>query len=95
MELELIEKTGDRHTDSGKREAMYAFRREEKPEISPELFAWCVCDFFDQNHKNESTVSFREISVGRGSPGQVFKLPESDLRERLESLADMTGGSMA
>lgn len=36
--------------------------------------------------------SFREISVGRGSPGQLFKLPETDIRARLESIRDDSGG---
>ena len=40
VELQLIVKTGDREIDrsSGKREPIYVFRREEKPDITPELF---------------------------------------------------------
>lgn len=88
VELELIQKIGEREVGntSRKRELIYAFRREPKPEISEKLFAYCLHDFFTQRYPNELTLSFREISVGRGSPGQIFKLPESDLRERLESL---------
>ncbi len=96
VELELVQKTGDRRddTNSGKLEPIYAFRREEKPEISSELFTYCLFDFFYQRHKNELTVSFRDISVGYGSPGQVFKLPESDIRDRLEVLDRQTGGTL-
>ncbi len=96
VELELIRKTGERNAgpDSGKREPIYAFRREEKHEISSELFVYCLFDFLYRRHQNESTISFREISVGHGSPGQVFKLPENDLRERLETLEDRTDGSL-
>lgn len=88
VELELIQKIGEREVDnaSRKRELIYAFRREPKPEISDRLFAYCLHDFFIQRNPNETTLSFREISVGHGSPGQIFKLPESDLRERLEIL---------
>ena len=88
VELELIQKVGERAIDavSGKRELIYAFRREPKPEISNKLFAYSLNDFFVQRYPNESTLSFREISIGHGSPGQIFKLPESDLRERLEGL---------
>src|SRR5207247_9454536 len=47
VELELIIKVGEREIDrlAGKREPIYAFRREEKPEITPELFAYCLHDF--------------------------------------------------
>ncbi len=92
VELELIQKVGERESDnaSGKRELIYRFRRESKPEISDRLFTYCLHDFFTQRYPNETTVSFREISVGRGSPGQIFKLPESDLRERLEILNSQT-----
>ena len=88
VELELIQKIGERVIDnaSGKRELIYAFRREPKSEISDKLFVYCLYDFFTQRYPSELTLSFREISVGHGSPGQIFKLPESDLRERLESL---------
>jgi hypothetical protein len=96
VELELIRKTGEREVgpNGGKREPIYAFCRGEKPEISPELFVYCLFDYFCRRHKNESTISFREISVGHGSPGQVFKLPENDLRERLETLENRTDGRL-
>jgi hypothetical protein len=32
-------------------------------------------------------LRFRDVSVGLCSPGQVFKLPEEDVRERLELYA--------
>ena len=87
VELELIRKVGERASaDSMRREAIYAFRVEEKPEISAELFAYCLADFWAQRFSEERTLSFREIAVGEGSPGQVFKLPEHALRERLETI---------
>jgi hypothetical protein len=87
VELELIRKIGERaSTDSMRREAIYAFRVEEKPEISAELFAYCLADFWEQRFSQEKTIPFRQIAVGEGSPGQVFKLPEQALRERLETI---------
>lgn len=93
VELELIQLVGERKLEgSGKREAIYAFRREEKPEITPELFAYCVHDFWQKRRPNEKTLRFRDVAFGHGSPGQVFKLPEWDLRHRLESIeADSEG----
>ena len=85
---------GERGGDGGNGhvEPVYAFRREEKPEISPELFLYCLNDFWNERH-SESTLPFREIAHGHGSPGQVFKLPEDDVRARVERLAAQTEGS--
>lgn len=86
VELEILQKVGEHKTDgSGKRENVYAFRREEKDEITPELFIYCLAEFWERR-ANDKTMAFREISVGHGSPGQIFKLPELAIRERLESI---------
>ena len=45
IELELIQNVGERTTvRSNRRESIYAFRVEEKPEISPELFIYSLDD---------------------------------------------------
>ena len=31
-------------------------------------------------------MAFRDVAVGESSPGQVFKLPESAIRDRLETI---------
>jgi len=96
VELELLQKIGDRANKplTGKHEPIFVFRREEKPEISSELFVYCLYDFFNTAFPNENTLTFREIAVGHGSPGQIFKLPENDLRKRLENLEKDTSGSL-
>ena len=47
VDLELIIKTGERPVDcnGGRGECIYAFRREPKPEITPDLFLYCLNDF--------------------------------------------------
>jgi hypothetical protein len=93
VELELIETVGERaEPESNRRELIYAFRVEEKPEISAELFIYCLDEFWTKRHAQDLTLSFREIAVGEGSPGQVFKLPEQAIRERLESIQKDSGG---
>ena len=89
VELELLLKIGDREIDrtSGRREPVYAFRRDEKPEISQELFLYCLHDFWTERHGNEQTLSFSEVAHGHGGPGQIFKLAEDEIRARLEDLA--------
>jgi len=97
VELELIIKVGDRELDrsSGRREPIYAFRRDEKPDITPELFIYCLHDFWQERHEAEATLPLREVAHGHGSPGQVFKLPEEDVRARVADLAQFSDGVFA
>jgi hypothetical protein len=92
-ELNLITKVGERQSsDSGRREPIYAFRVEEKPEISGELFAYCLNDYWTKRRSNEGVLSFRDVAVAESSVGQVFKLPEAAIRHRLENLERDSGG---
>ena len=92
IELELIEYIGDRTASDGKSEPAYAFRMEPKAEISPALFMFCLDDYWSRTRPKESTLSFKEIANETGSPGQVFKLPEDDIRERLFAISTESEG---
>jgi uncharacterized protein DUF4007 len=94
VELQLIIKAGDREIDrsSGKREPIYVFRREEKPDITPELFIYCLDDFWQKRHASEATLPLRDVAHGYGSPGQIFKLAEDDIRARVEDLNQRSEG---
>src|SRR6266567_4712273 len=72
VELELINKIGERPMDGagGRTEPIYAFRREEKPEIVAGLFLYCLNDFWNKRHGTEKTLRFRDVAHGHGSPGQ-------------------------
>jgi hypothetical protein len=95
VELELLQNVGERPAaESNRHEPIYAFRVEDKPEISPDLFAYCLDDFWNKSHSQEKTLSFRDIAVAEGSPGQVFKLPEHAIRERLESIEKDSSGKL-
>ena len=95
VELELLIKAGEREVDTGgRREALYAFRREEKPDITSELFTYCVADFWSQRHPREETLPLKTIANGHGSPGQIFKLAEEDIRIRLAALDRDTSGAL-
>jgi hypothetical protein len=93
-ELELLVKVGERDGKeaSGRREPVFAFRREDKPTISHGLFAFCVNEFWNRHYSNEKTLPARAIALGHGSPGQVFKIPEQEVYQRLTELSSCTGG---
>jgi hypothetical protein len=97
VELEFIIRRGDRelHGSNGRREAIYAFNRDWKPEISHELFIYSLNAFWDGRHGEEERLSLSEVAHGHGSPGQIFKLPEDDVRARLEALNKDANGAFS
>jgi hypothetical protein len=95
VDLELIERIGERRVGkSGRSEPVYAFRRESKPDITSELFVFCLLDYWSKRKANEATLTFRDVSTNHGSIGQVFKLSEPDVRERLEQLEKDSNGRL-
>ncbi len=93
VELDLIQRVGERRSqESSRNETVYAFNREPKPAITHDLFAYCIQDYWLRRLPNEATLSFRDIAVNMGSVGQIFKLPEADIRDRLERLEEHTEG---
>jgi hypothetical protein len=95
VELELLRHTGFTNSalNPGRLEAKYAFRSEEKPEIGHALFAFCLEEFWKNRFgSNEQSIPFHSIVSGHGSPGQVFKIPEADVRTRLFAIEKQTDG---
>lgn len=97
-ELDLLQNTGFTKSsiNPGRLEPKYTFRREEKPEISHALFAYCLDEFwrarFTTEQRIEQSIPFHMIASAEGSPGQVFKIPEADIRTRLFALEGQTDG---
>lgn len=88
VELEMLQHVGDRKVgEAGRREPVYAFRRESKPDLSQALFAYCLHDYWNQWHPGEATLTYRDVAIAECSVGQVFKLSEEDVRARLEAFA--------
>lgn len=85
VELGLLTTVGERRAEEGRWEPVISFRRDPKPEISQPLFDHCLRDYWDRFFANEESLSFRMAAMAAASPGQVFKLPEDDMRNRLEA----------
>lgn len=88
VDLNFLLPFGERRGDTGRWEPVYAFRREAKSEISAALFDYCLMDFWQTFSPNEDTLSLRAVTLAPASPGQIFKLPEDDVRARLEEWRD-------
>jgi hypothetical protein len=93
VELALIQIIGERKVESGRWEPVLAFRREPKAEITAALFEYCLRDWWQRFRPDERTLTLREVALGLCSPGQVFKLPEEDIRARLEAYSTPEGRS--
>ncbi|MFK0207860.1 DUF4007 family protein [Agrobacterium sp. NPDC090283] len=87
VELRLLQQSGERRSESGRWEPVYSFRRETKPDVSNALFAYVLLDYWDRTAPTEKTMLVRNVLSAAGAPGQVFKLPEEDVRARLETLS--------
>ena len=95
IELNLIRQIGETASESdGKRESLYAFNRDPKPQVSQQLFFYCLDNFWKTYYPEEKSLEFREVTSGHGSPGQIFKLSEQEIRDRLEDIEDFTDGAM-
>lgn len=93
VELGLIEQVADRRSGlDGRSEPVYAFRRDPKSDVSPELFSYFIDQCFTVAGAAEATRTFRELLVGPYAPGQVLRLPEASLRERLDLLSMQKAG---
>ncbi len=92
VELELIERIGQRVNSQDKLEPAYAFRREPKPDLNWGVFLFAIDDYWRRNRHDEQTITLRQITAGPGSPGQVFKLPEDDIRKRLSEIEERSDG---
>jgi len=92
VELSLVQAIGERKGESGRFETVYAFRRETKQDVTAALFEYCLEDYWARFQPNEETLTLREVTSGLCSPGQIFKLPEDDVRTRLEAYASDAEG---
>jgi hypothetical protein len=89
VELSLLQPIGERKGENGRWETVFAFRREAKPDITPALFDYCLADFWSRFRGGEETLTLHETTFAPCSPGQVLKLPEDDIRTRLEAYASL------
>ena len=93
VDLGLLVLSGERRGASGRWENVYSFRREPKPGVTLRLFEHCVREFWVQHAPEDQTLLVRAIATAPASPGQVFKLTEDDVRQRLEEISNKGKGA--
>lgn len=70
------------------------FRRGPKPSLPDAVFALALVEFWRHHFPTRGTLSIETIAHEPGSPGRVFLMDEESLAERLERIADATGGAL-
>lgn len=55
------------------------------------IFAYSALAYWSERAPNQNTLTFESIHLAPGSPGQVFRLVENDLAEKLEKLPGWIG----
>jgi len=73
---------------------VFELRRGTRAGVSDELFAFALEEFWRSRAPGQETLSFSEIVYGPGSPGNVFKMDELALADRLERLEAITQGAL-
>ncbi|MBY5504090.1 DUF4007 family protein [Rhizobium leguminosarum] len=91
--LRLLRQVGTRELSEGRNEQVYAFDLEPKTSLSQTTFEFCLHDWWNRELKHEETVTLNEVAFSRLSPGRVFRLPESEVRERLGALSRGKGAN--
>lgn len=93
VELRLLTSAEDRVSkDGARREPAYSYRIDDKHEISDELFIYCLNEFWNSQKAGDQLLDFRTISVAAGSPGQIFKISERAIRDRLDRIEIESNG---
>ena len=65
------------------------------PTLSPNIFAYALCEYWERTSPNSDTLSFEYVTFQSSSPGQVFKLTENACVELLEALDHCTKAKIA
>jgi hypothetical protein len=69
---------------------LYAFRRGPKPGLPDGIFAFALNEFWNRLAPSGKTLSVEAVTYEPGSPGQVFKLDEDSVIERLSTMGEVT-----
>ncbi|MCI0364960.1 MAG: DUF4007 family protein [Phycisphaerales bacterium] len=81
-ELDLIRRGTDRDS--------FVLQRAARPSLSARVVGYALLQFWKRRSANAKSISFDQVAYAPGSPGQVFKLSENALSDRLTALEELT-----
>jgi hypothetical protein len=87
VELGLLVQTGDGQT--------YQFRRGAQQSLPDGILLYAVLRFWQSFAPGSETLALHDLARQPGSPGRLFKIDESSLVERLESVERQTDGALS
>jgi len=73
---------------------VYRFNIGAKPNLPDAVFAHALLYYIAHIAQHRRTVAVDECVYGEGSPGQVFRMDENSVVERLERLTELTSGQI-
>jgi len=73
---------------------VYRFNIGAKPTLPDAVFTYALLHYLDRIAQHRRTVAVDECVYGEGSPGQVFRMDENSVVERLEKVAELTEGQI-
>lgn len=84
--LGFIRRLGEHWGERG-RDPIFSIDISKKNSIPNDLFRFCLHDWWNRFIGNEETVLFSDVAFGHCSPGSAFRMPETEIRDRLVLLA--------
>lgn len=70
----------------------FKFVRSERTNLPNEIFLYALEDFWSRN-SNTNSIGLEAITYDPGSPGQIFKIDQDSIVERLEKIAEISGNA--
>jgi len=92
LDCPLIELGLIRHPIDGQ---TFQFRRGAQRGLPEGIFLFALLKFWDTFAPTSGTLALQDVARQPGSPGQLFKIDESSLIDRLESLERQTNGAIS
>jgi hypothetical protein len=74
---------------------LYQFRRGAQPNLPDGILLYAVLRFWETYAPNVDTLALADLGRQPGSPGRLFKIDESSLAERFESVERQTTGALS
>jgi hypothetical protein len=74
---------------------IYRFRRGAQQSLPDGILLYGVLRFWESFAPSAETLAIHDLARQPGSPGQLFKIDESSLVERVEGIERLTKGSLS